>query len=683
MWIAILDKIANASRVLIYAFWNRAPSSIKETLRSSTFFRRMSLVFLSKVHTFSSFRLEFNGEVRYPLVQSIDIVVTSYRQSQYLTSALLSIFEQSFQPTRIVVVNHCSDLEELIRVQEIVNRFPQLKIELLNVEECWPGTARNHGSAKSSSDAILFLDGDDYLHSEYLTNSLFWMNYLDCDFIGAWCQIFTENDGRIEYGDIWKVIKAPTWENLVTSNAFPVSSLIRRQSLDAIGGWKDFDSENVRQDEAINLWRRFIIKGFYGFNLQQTFIYLRRHSMNLSSKPSEIALFREAEMQNSWNTLLSIEESENTPFSTNRFVCNPEIIQKLKTFYPSQDKESILLLIPDATFFGAGRVISWTVSQLSRDNNLIIVNCDIQGLGGTLKDHLESSQRNGIIELGAILDSNDWGKFLIDLIKGLEVTKVYSYGHSFVNFVLFRISKELATTNFSNWIFNTMSANAEWLKANPNSYSKIFAESQKSIQFLVQAGWESKRLVKVPHLAHRIVSDFPVNDNKEMNSQEIRVIWFSRMASEKMPQIYVRAVSHFKDNYHFRFFMGGSGPLRTKIVSKSKDLQNFSFLDEGIDPRAAMSDMDIFISTSSLVEGRPLAVIEALEMGLEVFVPDSGSLSELLTDGYLGIHIYYTFRELVDLLTEFAESDRTFKKENNSFHNRMVSEQRIQGFVFE
>jgi glycosyltransferase involved in cell wall biosynthesis len=96
-----------------------------------------------------------------------------------------------------------------------------------------------------------------------------------------------------------------------------------------------------------------------------------------------------------------------------------------------------------------------------------------------------------------------------------------------------------------------------------------------------------------------------------------------------------------------------------------------------------MSDMDIFISTSSLVEGRPLAVIEALEMGLEVFVPDSGSLSELLTDGYLGIHIYYTFRELVDLLTEFAESDRTFKKENNSFHNRMVSEQRIQGFVFE
>jgi glycosyltransferase involved in cell wall biosynthesis len=665
-------------RLSTYFFWKNSPGWIKERIRSNPLAKKVWLAIFPSVMPVSTFELVQIQKDPKPQVNTLDIVITSYKQSEYLISALQSIICQSFQPNRVVIVNHCDDPIELAELQRVIDIFSQIDIKLLDVEECWPGTARNYGSRECNSDAILFLDCDDYLHPEYLGNGMLWMNVLDCDFVGAWCQTFTEHEGRKQFGDVWRVIKAPTWENLVTSNTFPVSSIIRRAAFDSIGGWNDLDSQNIRQDEAINLWRRLVIKGFFGVNIQQPFIYLRRHSRNLSSKASEIELFKDSKMRDSWNSLLTIEGRERKLSANSAITINSNGLRFLNDAHlPANQKENILFLLPDATFFGAGKVIAWTFLELAKTKNIILVNCDIKGLAGELSEILNHIDRKQIVELGAMLSPSDWDLFISELIEQFEIVDVISFGHILVNNVLLELMNKHGSTQFTNWMFNTQSENATWLAQKPNSYAKLFVESDVSLQFLTKSGWEIDRIKLVRHLAHRIGLDVSTIQKWESSTDVLKVLWFSRMASEKQPEEFLRLAGNLAGDRDLRLIMGGEGPLRSEMEQLAKRVANVFFLDENAEGIVEMSEADFFISTSSSIEGRPLVIIEALEMGLNVLAPSSGAIREFVLDGYLGITIYNNLDELTQLLRGVAKIPTKFDKRSIGEHNRKISSERM------
>ena len=521
----------------------------------------------------------------------------------------------------------------------------------------------------------MFLDGDDYLDTQYLLNALFYLNFLDCEFIGAWCQTFTETNSERNFGEVWKVLKAPTWENLITSNAFPVSSLIRRSAFDSIEGWRDFDSQGVRQDEAVDLWRRLVLKGFMGFNLQQPMIFLRRHASNLSSRPSEVKLFQNNKMRETWNDLVRIEGKKHLKHTNRDYFYNPESLKQLTDV--SENSQIVLFLLPDRTLFGAGKVITWTYSQLAFDNNVIILNCDINGLGGTVIEPINAIKPNKILELGAILDARDWDIVITDIIALYKVTEVFTFGHPFINNLVLKCTGVFPYTKFTAWMFNTMSANAVWLAKNPNTYSRVLVESEVSNSYLKSSGWDQQRVVKINHSAHRVGVDFSKVQVLNPEKGVLRVLWFGRMASEKQPWLFLDVAQRMQNHTTVEFIMCGSGPLRNEIESESHHHKNLSIQPSKISALEAMSDVDVYVSTSSSTEGRPLAILEALEMGLQVFTPNSGSVAEFITDGYRGITIYEDRESLCKLIQDYSQKFHEADKNAVSTFNRRISEQRV------
>ena len=89
---------------------------------------------------------------------SIDIVIPSFNQQDYLADAIDSALEQSTPAKQIIVVEDGSTDKSL----EIAKGYGK-KIKLINQVNKGLPSARNAGIMNSTADYVLFLDADDIL----------------------------------------------------------------------------------------------------------------------------------------------------------------------------------------------------------------------------------------------------------------------------------------------------------------------------------------------------------------------------------------------------------------------------------------------------------------------------------------------------------------------------------------
>jgi glycosyltransferase involved in cell wall biosynthesis len=106
-------------------------------------------------------------------------------------------------------------------------------------------------------------------------------------------------------------------------------------------------------------------------------------------------------------------------------------------------------------------------------------------------------------------------------------------------------------------------------------------------------------------------------------------------ATKGYPDLLVaaREVTHRAE--HVRFVAAGRGPLEGELREQKDRLglgDRFSFLGYRADAVRVMSAFDIFCLASHY-EGLPIALMEALALGLPVVATDVGGVAELVTDG--------------------------------------------------
>ena len=96
----------------------------------------------------------------------ISVIITTYNYGKYIERAIRSCMDQSLDNSEyeIIVVNDCStDFTEKI----LENYSSDVKVFNLT-KNIGLSAARNFGIKQSKGQFILFLDADDYLHSEIL-----------------------------------------------------------------------------------------------------------------------------------------------------------------------------------------------------------------------------------------------------------------------------------------------------------------------------------------------------------------------------------------------------------------------------------------------------------------------------------------------------------------------------------
>lgn len=667
----LLNRCVRRMYIFLHNTWILLPQSLKENIRKNRHFAPFSLWIIRNQD--QTILKEIEGKYEKHFVKSIDVVVTSHKQSIYLEEALISVLNQTFQPTKIIVVLHDEDDQEKIKAIEILSTLTcQISIELISIPECWTGEARNSGAKLSQSDAIVFLDADDLFERNYLFNAILYMNYYNVDFVGSWCSTFGEKVSS----EKWSVPFFPKIEDYVSSNSSPVGSLIRADFFKYINGWKDFDKNGNKIDEALDFWRRAKLSGGVGINVQNPFILLRRHARNRSAALSETKFFNPRNLKKQMKSYYKDFPGWENFAESELQLSNKNLRSFIEQIW-NEDERVVILLIADAKAFGAGKVGIELLEKLNQEgHSALLINLDINGVGFGIEYLTELSSKSCIIELGSACPPNNWIQFLRQILIQLKVETIFSLGHPYANDLLWKLKSEQPNLSNGVFMFNSESLHAKWISSNPNTFDKLLLETTFAYEWALDQGWLPSRLEIIAHAAHKIGFDsIDIDQFKEVKGAK-KILWYNRFASEKQPELFVKlAHTAQKKGLPFEFLMGGSGPLRSEIETAigNLDLRNLHLLGEETSNIEALKISDFLIMTSSSVEGRPLICSEALESGLDLILPNLPNFSDFVTDGFEGIHIYSDFEDILTTLTSFDIGRlRDFKKQR-AVKNRKIA----------
>lgn len=130
----------------------------------------------------------------------VSVIVATYRRSDELKKALLSIVRQTYDNVEIILVDDNADEYWNGIVFQIYNEISNLKSIKLLVNESNRGSAisRNLGISKASGDYITFLDDDDLYLPEKIEKQLEDMLAKDADYGITNLALFNPNDQLIE-----------------------------------------------------------------------------------------------------------------------------------------------------------------------------------------------------------------------------------------------------------------------------------------------------------------------------------------------------------------------------------------------------------------------------------------------------------------------------------------------------
>lgn len=126
-----------------------------------------------------------------------------------------------------------------------------------------------------------------------------------------------------------------------------------------------------------------------------------------------------------------------------------------------------------------------------------------------------------------------------------------------------------------------------------------------------------------------------------VDKAELRLISIGRLSKEKGYDKLLKAVSHIKAKWkkNVRLFIVGEGPEKSNLVRLSQEYgisDDVSFPGYMNNAFKILKCFDIFVM-SSLTEGMPITLLEAMRAGMPIVVTAVGGISEALEGGKCGI----------------------------------------------
>jgi glycosyltransferase involved in cell wall biosynthesis len=177
-----------------------------------------------------------------------------------------------------------------------------------------------------------------------------------------------------------------------------------------------------------------------------------------------------------------------------------------------------------------------------------------------------------------------------------------------------------------------------------NKAATVVAVSEKSAQALRDVcGVTQPIVVRSPLLPDPIASGWQRNDRPQQGDDSLCVTTVARLYVTKGLTYLLEAIAQVKATHpatQFRVY--GDGPLRQELLAYAGQL--------GLDGNAIfvgafthreelsriMAETDIFVM-SSILEGQPLGVVEAMAYGCPIVATSVGGIPELIEDGVNGL----------------------------------------------
>ncbi len=232
----------------------------------------------------------------------VSVVILSHNYGHDLARASRSVFEQTYAPIEIVILDVGSDDNTWEVAQQMAGENTGIPVLMERLPNVGPSLARNRGVAMTRGEFLLFLDADDYLSPEYLektvpilaANPRASLVYVDS-------QMFGDQTGRWSLGPY-------DFKRLCRENMFHYCALLRREAFDQVGG---FDEENFGYYEDWELWIRLGKHGWDAIQLHEPlFFYQSHYNTSLMSYSKRLNKIYRAYVVNRHPDLYTREESQ-------------------------------------------------------------------------------------------------------------------------------------------------------------------------------------------------------------------------------------------------------------------------------------------------------------------------------------------------------------------------------------
>lgn len=136
-------------------------------------------------------------------------------------------------------------------------------------------------------------------------------------------------------------------------------------------------------------------------------------------------------------------------------------------------------------------------------------------------------------------------------------------------------------------------------------------------------------------------------EKKENTSNKITIISVGRLSIQKNPKLFNDIALEFKDNPNIQFIWCGDGELKSELISQNIKCTGWI---ERKELESCLANADIYLSTS-LWEGLPLSVLEAMSIGLPVILSSCVGNRDLVEDnGFLYIDKIEAVKNINELL---------------------------------
>ncbi len=181
----------------------------------------------------------------------VSIIIPVYNKCTYIKQTIDSVLRQDFDLFEIIVIDDGSTDESL----EVVNAFSDLRLRVFSQSNAGVERARNFGFSQSSGSFIVFLDADDLMIVNRLSNQVELFNTdEDLVLVGTWANVIDHS------GKVIGSIRPPTSNPAIQlghlfRNQFVNSSVMVRRS--AIANGLVFNEvRGKRFAEDFDLWNR-------------------------------------------------------------------------------------------------------------------------------------------------------------------------------------------------------------------------------------------------------------------------------------------------------------------------------------------------------------------------------------------------------------------------------------------
>lgn len=149
----------------------------------------------------------------------VSVIVPVYNVEKYLSRSIDSILSQTYKDLEIICINDGSTDKSA----DILRQYQNLdsRIVIFDTEHSCAASSRNLGIAKATGKYIMFVDGDDYIASNYVENMVKHISSTGAEVVISdyYTLNFWKDETADKYYYYWQYDKVPYTEEIVNIDA--------------------------------------------------------------------------------------------------------------------------------------------------------------------------------------------------------------------------------------------------------------------------------------------------------------------------------------------------------------------------------------------------------------------------------------------------------------------------------